>query len=160
MIILFLTLIIVLSKKVKIIFEDRLPIEISKNDLIKAILKKYKVSYAKDNVSKFYSRINVINFILILINNPFKFLSYICKIIFNKKEKLSDDDYQLFKFHYQEINHVNIKDNEDVELEYEINLHENINHILEITKTSNFLISEEFKFILFLPKFSGSLKDG
>ena len=63
--------------------------------------------------------------------------------IFNKKEKLSDDDYQLFKFHYQEINQVNIKDNEDVELEYEINLHENINHILEITKTSNFLISEE-----------------
>ena len=63
--------------------------------------------------------------------------------IFNKKEKLSNDDYQLFKFHYQEINQVNIKDNEDVELEYEINLHENINHILEITKTSNFLISEE-----------------
>lgn len=75
----------------KIIFEDRLPIEISKNDLIKAILKKYKVSYAKDNVSKFYSRINVINFILILINNPFKFLSYICKIIFNKKEKLFNE---------------------------------------------------------------------
>lgn len=62
---------------------------------------------------------------------------------FNKKEKLSDDDYQLFKFHFQEINQANIKDNEDVELEYEINLHENVNHILEITKTSNFLISEE-----------------
>ena len=56
---------------------------------------------------------------------------------------MSDDDYQLFKFHYQEINQVNIKDNEDVKLEYEINLHENINHILEITKTSNYLISEE-----------------
>ena len=75
---------------------------------------------------------------------------------FNNKRKLDDDDYNLYKFHYKEILDANIKINEELELEKEINLFENINQIKEITLNSNQLLSGDNKVLDFLNQIKSS----
>lgn len=76
------------KEKIKnIIFEDRLPITITKNQFLKKILDKYEISYAEDYASSFYLKSNLINLLLVLLNNPFKFLKYLFGIFFKNKEK-------------------------------------------------------------------------
>tara|TARA_B110000263_G_scaffold55990_1_gene47485 strand:+ start:4849 stop:6480 length:1632 start_codon:yes stop_codon:yes gene_type:complete len=62
---------------------------------------------------------------------------------FNNKRVLSDDDYELLKFHYEEINNANIQISEYDELEKEINTLQNINEISEIANNSLSLLSDE-----------------
>ena len=62
---------------------------------------------------------------------------------FNNKRKLNEDDYKLYKFHFNEIVDANININENIDLENEINVYENINEILEISKSSYNLLSGE-----------------
>ncbi len=62
---------------------------------------------------------------------------------FLDKRLLNDDEYNLYKFHYNEIIDSKIRINEDIELEKEIGFYENLSHNLEIIKKSNHLISEE-----------------
>ena len=75
---------------------------------------------------------------------------------FSNKRKLDDDDYNLYKFHYKEILDANIKINEELELEKEINLFENINQIKEITLNSNQLLSGDNKVLDFLNQIKSS----
>ena len=62
---------------------------------------------------------------------------------FNKERVLSDDDYELFKFHYEEIGNANIQISEYDELEKEINTLQNVNEISEIANNSLTLLSDE-----------------
>ena len=62
---------------------------------------------------------------------------------FNNKRVLSDDDYELLKFHYEEINNANIQISEYDELEKEINTLQNVNEISEIANNSLSLLSDE-----------------
>ena len=62
---------------------------------------------------------------------------------FNKERVLSDDDYELFKFHYEEISNANIQISEYDELEKEINTLQNVNEISEIANNSLTLLSDE-----------------
>jgi DNA repair protein RecN (Recombination protein N) len=62
---------------------------------------------------------------------------------FNNKRKLNEDDYKLYKFHFNEIVDADINVNENIDLENEINAYQNINEILEITRGSYNLFSGE-----------------
>ncbi|MDC1024416.1 DNA repair protein RecN [Flavobacteriales bacterium] len=62
---------------------------------------------------------------------------------FLNKRLLNDDEYNLYKFHYNEIIDSKLRINEDLELEKEISFYENLTHNLEIIKKSNHLISSE-----------------
>jgi DNA repair protein RecN (Recombination protein N) len=63
--------------------------------------------------------------------------------IFNKQNVLNTEDYNLLKFHYEEINNANIQINELDDLEKEINTLQNIHEISEIAHTSYSLLSDE-----------------
>ena len=76
---------------------------------------------------------------------------------FSSKMKLNDDDYDLYKFHYQEILDANIKINEELEIEKKINLFENINQIKEISQQSNQLLAGDNKVIDFLNQIKNSI---
>ena len=73
-----------------------------------------------------------------------KFISYENELgDFESRKKLSDDDYKLYKYYLQEILDADIKEDEEIDLEREINLYENINQIVEITQVSNHLLNKE-----------------
>jgi DNA repair protein RecN (Recombination protein N) len=63
--------------------------------------------------------------------------------IFNQHNVLNTEDYNLLKFHYEEINNANIQINELDDLEKEINTLQNIHEISEIAHTSYSLLSDE-----------------
>ncbi len=62
---------------------------------------------------------------------------------FNKQNVLNTDDYNLLKFHYEEINNADIQINELEDLENKINTLQNIHEISEISHTSYSLLSDE-----------------
>ena len=73
-------------------------------------------------------------------------------IEFNNSTKISEEDYILYKFHFQEINEAKIINNEEIELKKEIDLFENINDVKEITNESNHLLTSDNHVIDYLNK--------
>ena len=73
-------------------------------------------------------------------------------IEFNNSTKISEEDYNLYKFHYQEINEAKIISNEEIELKKEIDLFENINEVKEITNESNHLLTSDNHVLDYLNK--------
>ena len=73
-------------------------------------------------------------------------------IEFNNSTKISKEDYNLYKFHYQEINEAKIISNEEIELKKEIDLFENINEVKEITNESNHLLTGDNQVLDYLNK--------
>ena len=63
--------------------------------------------------------------------------------LFNKQNVLNTDDYNLLKFHYEEINNADIQINELEDLENKINTLQNLHEISEISHTSYSLLSDE-----------------
>ncbi len=73
-------------------------------------------------------------------------------IEFNNSTKISEEDYNLYRFHYQEINEAKIISNEEIELKKEIDLFENINEVKEITNESNHLLTSDNHVLDYLNK--------
>ena len=73
-------------------------------------------------------------------------------IEFNNSTKISEEDYKLYKFHFQEINEAKILNNEEIELKKEIDLFDNINEVKEITNESNHLLTSDNHVLDYLNK--------